>query len=191
MSLSWLPNALCLLRMSLAVPTAWFLWHQQYDITFIVFLIAAITDGLDGYIAKRFNWTSELGKILDPLADKILLVTVFITLALIGKVALWLVTLVVVRDLIISFGAILYRKLYGSLAEAAPSLISKVNTVMQISYVLAAVFVSVINMPSLTTITVLGYVTAGTTIISGVDYIVTYGQRARIIHRNRLMSDKS
>jgi cardiolipin synthase len=177
--------------MSLAVPTAWFLWHQQYGITFIVFLIAAITDGLDGYIAKRFNWTSELGKILDPLADKILLVTVFITLALIGKVALWLVTLVVARDVIISFGAIMYRKLFGPLTEAAPSLISKVNTVIQISYVLAAVFASAMNTPSPTTITVLGYVTAATTIISGADYMVTYGRRARAIHRNRAIPGKS
>jgi len=191
MRLSWLPNALCILRMSLAVPTAWFLWHQRYDITFIVFLIAAITDGLDGYIAKRFKWTSELGKILDPLADKILLVTVFITLALIGKVALWLVALVVIRDLIISFGAIIYRKLFGSLVEAAPSLISKVNTVVQISYVLAAVFASAMNTPSLTTIAVLGYVTAATTIISGADYMVTYGQRARAIHRSRSIQNKS
>src|SRR4051812_33224514 len=142
MSMYWLPNALCVLRMLLAVPVAWFLYHGQYDVTFVVFFIAAISDGLNGYIAKRFNWTSELGKMLDPLADKLLLVTVFITLAIVGKVAPWLVTLVVVRDVVIAVGAAIYRRMAGSLADTGPTWISKVNTVMQISYVLAAISAS-------------------------------------------------
>jgi cardiolipin synthase len=169
--------------MLLAVPTAWFLTHGQYEITFVVFLIAAITDGLDGFIAKRFNWTSELGKVLDPMADKLLLVTVFITLAIIGKVALWLVVLVVVRDVIIAVGAAIYRRMSGSLSGAAPTLISKLNTVVQISYVLAAISSTVTSWPSAVMVELLGYVTALTTVISGVDYIVTYSKRAANLHR--------
>jgi len=183
MSIPWLPNALCVLRMLLAVPVAWFLYHERYDVTFVVFFIAAISDGLDGYIAKRFNWTSELGKILDPLADKLLLVTVFITLAMIGKVAPWLVTLVVARDIIIAVGATLYRRMAGSLENTGPTWISKVNTVMQISYVLAAILASSVSWPGATTISMLGYITAGTTIISGVDYVITYSRRAAALHR--------
>lgn len=189
MTLSWVPNALCVLRMLLALPTAWFLFHQQYDVTFAVFFFAAITDGLDGFIAKRFNWTSELGKMLDPLADKLLLVTVFITLAVIGKVAVWLAVLVVLRDAIITFGAIIYRSVYGPLTGAAPTLISKINTVMQIVYVLAAMLAAITTAwPKIITITVLGYITAATTIISGGDYVLTYTKRAVALHRSRAAS---
>ncbi|HEX2583547.1 MAG TPA: CDP-alcohol phosphatidyltransferase family protein [Steroidobacteraceae bacterium] len=179
----WLPNALCVLRMLLALPVAWFLYHERYDVTFFVFFVAAVTDGLDGYIAKRFNWTTELGKILDPLADKLLLVTVFITLTIIGKVAPWLVTLVVLRDVIIAVGATIYRSMAGSLADSSPTWISKVNTVMQISYVLAAIAASSVSWPSAEAISVLGYITAGTTVISGADYIITYSKRAAALHR--------
>ena len=191
MNFSWLPNALCVLRMLLAVPTAWYLYHQQYDVTFALFLVAAITDGLDGFVAKRFRWTSELGQILDPLADKLLLVTVFVTLAVIGKVALWLALLVVGRDLVITFGAIAYRRLYGPLVGAAPTFISKVNTVMQIAYVLAVMLAAISKWPASIIITILSYLTATTTIISGVDYIVTYGKRAAAVHRHRTMPSQS
>jgi len=169
--------------MLLAVPVAWFLYHQRYDVTFVVFFIAAITDGLDGYIAKRFNWTSELGKLLDPLAYNRLLVTVFVTLALIGKVAPWLVTLVVARDVIIAVGATIYRRMAGSLVDTGPTWISKVNTVVQISYVLAAISASSVSWPGPQVISMLGYLTAGTTIISGADYIITYSKRAAALHR--------
>ena len=84
-----------------------------------MFAFAAATDGLDGFLAKRFGWMSELGKILDPLADKILLVGVFITLAALGVVPLWLAATAVARDVIITAGAITYNALYGYRARAA------------------------------------------------------------------------
>src|ERR1700712_3613895 len=86
MNLRWLPNGLCVLRMLLAPPTAWLLLHGEYWLTLLVFFVAAITDAADGYLAKRFGWETELGKALDLLADKLLLVTVFITLAVLGLV---------------------------------------------------------------------------------------------------------
>ncbi len=191
MSLRWLPNFLCVLRMLLAAPTAWFLFHQQYDITIVVFFLAAITDGLDGFLAKRFNWTTELGKILDPLADKFLLVTVFITLAAIGKMPLWLAALVVSRDIVITAGAIVYRRLYGPLIGAAPTLISKLNTVMQIVYVLAVIAVAITAWPFDNIIVVLAFITAATTLISGADYIITNSKRAAAMRRNRTNSADS
>src|SRR5687767_7640096 len=96
-----LPNALCVLRMILAVPVAWLLARDQYGATLGVFAFAAVTDALDGFLAKRFGWESELGKILDPLADKVLLVTSFITLTVVTHVPLWLAILVVSRDVVI------------------------------------------------------------------------------------------
>jgi cardiolipin synthase len=108
-----IPNALCILRMLLVVPVAWLLVTDNYRLTLAMFAFAAATDGLDGFLAKRFGWTSELGKILDPLADKILLVGVFITLAAIGVVPVWLAATAVLRDVTITAGAIIYKGLFG------------------------------------------------------------------------------
>ena len=95
--LKHIPNALCVLRMLLVVPVAWLLVHDDFRTTLWVFGFAAVTDGLDGFLAKRFGWTSELGKILDPLADKILLVSVFLLLAYLGLVPIWLAAAAVAR----------------------------------------------------------------------------------------------
>ena len=105
-----------------------------------LFAFAAATDGLDGFLAKRFGWTSELGKILDPLADKILLVGVFITLAALGFVPLWLAVTAVARDVVITVGAILYNWLYGYRElQGRPTVISKLNTLCQIIFLLLIV----------------------------------------------------
>src|SRR5262245_38773985 len=122
-----IPNALCVLRMLLVLPVGWLLWTGDFSATLWVFGFAAATDGLDGFLAKRCGWTSELGKILDPLADKILLVGVFIVLGALRLVPLWLALTAVARDLVISFGAIIYNKLYGY-PNGRPTTISKINT---------------------------------------------------------------
>jgi cardiolipin synthase len=183
MNFSWIPNGLCVLRMLLAFPIAWLLLHGQFWLTFGVFFIAAVTDALDGFIAKRCHWTSELGKILDPLADKLLLVTVFIALATIARVPLWLAALVVVRDVVITAGAITYRVIYGPLVDAAPTLVSKLNTLVQIIYVLGVMSAALIAWPSVQLLNGWGWVVALTTLVSGVDYVVTYGRRAAAMRR--------
>src|SRR4029450_5222530 len=122
-----IPNALCFLRMLLVVPVAWLLVTDNYRFTLAMFFFAAATDGLDGFLAKRFGWTSELGKIIDPLADKILLVGVFITLAALGAVPVWLAAAAVARDVIITAGAITYNALYGY-PHGRPTIASKLNT---------------------------------------------------------------
>src|SRR5918994_5135105 len=133
-----IPNALCILRMLLVVPVAWLLFTDNYRLTLLLFAFAAATDGLDGFLAKRFGWTSELGKILDPLADKILLVGVFVTLAALGFVPIWLAVTAVLRDVTITAGAIAYNALYGY-PNGRPTIISKINTGCQILYLLLAV----------------------------------------------------
>ena len=97
-SLRFIPNALCILRMLLVVPVAWLLANHEFRLTLWLFAFAAATDGLDGFLAKRCGWTTELGKILDPLADKILLVGVFLTLAIMGLVPLWLAITAIVAS---------------------------------------------------------------------------------------------
>ncbi|MBC7983772.1 MAG: CDP-alcohol phosphatidyltransferase family protein [Candidatus Obscuribacterales bacterium] len=173
-----LPNALCVLRMLLAIPVAVTLAAGNYRATLILFGFAAITDALDGYLAKRFNWTSELGKALDPLADKILLVAAVIALALLSHIPMWLAVAVVARDVIITAGAITYRVLYGPLTDARPTAISKINTLVQIAYVLCVVAALALNLDWPTWTVVLATLVIVTTVASGIDYVATYAQLA-------------
>jgi cardiolipin synthase len=172
-----IPNALCILRMLLVVPVAWLLSAGEYQLTLWVFAFAGFTDGLDGFLAKRCGWMSELGKILDPLADKILLVSVFITLAALGIVPLWLAATAVLRDVTITAGAISYNALYGY-PNGKPTLISKINTGCQILYLLLAVAAKAGHWVPDTALVVLGAMVFVTTVVSGIDYVVTYTRKA-------------
>ena len=179
-----IPNALCVFRMLLVAPVAWLLAQGLYWETLWVFGVAAITDGLDGFLAKRFGWTSELGKILDPLADKILLVSVFITLALLGFVPIWLAATAVLRDVTITAGAIAYNALYGY-PNGRPTPISKLNTLCQIVYLLTVVGARAFEQSWDVLLTILGALVFVTTVVSGLDYVITYTRKAVAASRQR------
>jgi cardiolipin synthase (CMP-forming) len=179
-----IPNALSVLRMLLVAPVAWLLLDNEYRLTLGVFAVAAATDGLDGFLAKRCGWTSELGKILDPLADKILLVGVFVTLAILGVVPVWLAAVAVGRDVVITTGAILYNWLYGY-PHGRPTAVSKLNTLCQILYLLVLVTAHAAGQTSEIAITVLGALVFVTTVVSGLDYVITYTRKAMDASRQR------
>jgi cardiolipin synthase (CMP-forming) len=180
-----LPNALCVLRMLLAVPVAILLLRGELGWTLAIFAVAAVTDGLDGFLAKRFHWTSQLGKILDPLADKILLVTAFVTLAILGPVPSWLAATVVARDVAITLGAIAYRYWIGPLDDAKPTAISKLNTLLQVAFVLLIVAGAVFRFSLPIAAMVLATLVVVATVASGIDYVATYIQRALALSRSR------
>jgi cardiolipin synthase (CMP-forming) len=181
-----IPNALCILRMLLVVPVAWLLVTDNYRLTLAMFAFAAATDGLDGFLAKRFGWTSELGKILDPLADKILLVGVFVTLAALGVVPLWLAATAVLRDVTITAGAIIYKGLYGyGELQGRPTAVSKLNTLCQIVFLLLVVAARAGDFAPRIAITILGALVFITTVVSGLDYVITYSRRAIEVSRRR------
>jgi cardiolipin synthase len=160
------------------------IYAHDFRNTLWLFGVAAFSDGVDGYLAKRFDWTSELGKVLDPLADKLLLVTVFIMLALIGDTPVWLATVVVARDVIIGAGALTYMALFGPLhGRATP--VSKFNTGAQLLYVLAAVASLAFGRPSPEVVLGLGAGVFVTTCVSGLDYIISYIRRAHAVARAR------
>jgi cardiolipin synthase (CMP-forming) len=182
--LRFIPNALCVLRMLLVVPVMWLLTTGDFASTLWLFAFAAATDGLDGFLAKRCGWTSELGKILDPLADKILLVGTYITLALIGLVPVWLAVAVVGRDVVITVGAILYNWIYGY-PNGRPTGISKLNTLCQIVFALLIVGSHAAGRVPELAITVLGALVFVTTIVSGLDYVITYARKAIEASRER------
>jgi cardiolipin synthase len=176
-ALRHIPNALSVFRMLLVVPVALLLRQEKFQLTLAVFAFAAATDGLDGFLAKRCGWASELGKILDPLADKILLVGVFITLAMMDLVPIWLAATAVARDVVITAGALTYQCLYGY-PHGKPTPVSKLNTLCQISYLLLIVAASAIGTALPTATTVLGALVFVTTVVSGMDYVITYTQKA-------------
>jgi cardiolipin synthase len=193
MNLRWLPNGLCVLRMLLVLPVAWLLLRGEFILTLVVFFIAAVTDAADGFLAKRYHWESELGKILDPLADKLLLITVFVTLANLQLVPVWLAALAVLRDLIITIGAIFYRVLYGPIVGAAPTLLSKLNTLVQIMYVCGVVSAAAlhgmdISWPPAWLLNSGSGVVVLTTLFSGSDYVLTYSKRAALAHREKRLT---
>ncbi|MDH4260400.1 MAG: CDP-alcohol phosphatidyltransferase family protein [Gammaproteobacteria bacterium] len=184
MNLSAVPNVICVMRMALAVPIVWLLAEGHYGATLLLFGIAAASDGLDGYLAKTFNWTSELGKVLDPVADKLLLVSVFITLTWLGLVPLWLAAVAVGRDVIIGVGAWVYKEMFGPV-EGRPTMPSKLNTLIQLLFVIAVVGRAAYpNVPEWLIIT-LGAMVFVTTVVSGVDYIRIYARKAIAVSRAR------
>ena len=124
------PNFLSLMRLGLAPLTVWLASERQWDATLWVFALAAVTDGLDGFLARVMNARTVLGMWLDPLADKALAVCIYMALAISGNLPLWLAVLVVLRDVLIIF----YAALDFSVGKppAAPLLLSKINTVAQI-----------------------------------------------------------
>ena len=131
-----IPNLITLGRVILVPIVFWLLLTGEMQAAFVLFVIAGISDGVDGFLAKRFGWTTELGAYLDPLADKLLLVCIFIALGVAGQLPLWLVIAVVSRDLLIVTGVVL-SWLLGNPVSIHPLVVSKLNTVSQI--VLASV----------------------------------------------------
>lgn len=126
-----IPNFLTLLRIVMVPVVVVLLSNQQYAQALLVFVAAGVTDGLDGWIAKTFDLQSALGAMLDPIADKLLLVSTYTTLAVLGDIPFWLLVLVVFRDFIIVGGYWLLVAMENKL-EVQPSLMSKLNTFFQI-----------------------------------------------------------
>jgi cardiolipin synthase (CMP-forming) len=172
-----IPNLICLFRIALIVPLVFAMREEQHQRIIVLFVLAAVSDGLDGYLAKRFNWTSDLGKILDPVADKLLLVTVFITAAWLDIAPWWLTAAAVARDVIIGFGALIYRVWFGPL-NGRPTVISKINTGMQIGYLLAVVLASATGFPPREVLEALAAIVIVTIVVSGVDYVSRFFSRA-------------
>lgn len=125
-----LPNLLTLLRFLLVPPVAWLILAGAYGEALLVFVLAGSSDALDGFLARRFGWGSRLGALLDPLADKLLLILSFICLSLVGLIPPWLVLVVLARDVLIVVGALCYRWRVGFL-EVSPSRLGKLSTFLQ------------------------------------------------------------
>lgn len=183
-----IPNLITGLRILLVAPFLWALLEERYSTALLLFVIAGVSDALDGFLAKYFGWTSELGGLLDPIADKLLLMGAILALGWLNELPGWLVALVILRDLLIVCGAISYHMLIERL-EAAPLMISKLNTLVQLMLVCAViVHYGMIPLPEIL-LTGLIALTAITTVWSGSAYVRQWSQRARNRRRNRSLDD--
>ncbi len=171
-----LPTLITMGRL-LAVPVAvWLILSGRMTAAFWLFVAAAVSDALDGFFARRFQVRSLLGSYLDPLADKVLLVSVYLTLGQLGHVAIWLVIMVVFRDLLILGGALLYLVLGQSL-QMQPLLISKLNTMAQLLLPTVVLARLGLGFDDAGVGAALVYVVAATTLASGGAYLAIWGWR--------------
>lgn len=177
MSLKDIPNLISTLRIALVVPVVWALVTEQFELALLLFAVAGISDGLDGFLAKHFQWESRLGSILDPIADKLLLVASFATLAWLGLLPLWLLWLVLARDILIISGGLAYHYYFGQF-DLTPLWSSKINTTLQIMLVLL-VMVQQQWLPSLDKLVTVGiWLVVASVINSGTEYVLIWGGRA-------------
>jgi cardiolipin synthase len=177
LSLRQIPNVISSIRIVLVAPIAVALAKHQLVTSIALFGVAALSDALDGFLAKRFGWQTDLGAVLDPAADKLLLATVFVVLAYLRLIPLWLMAAAVARDAIIVGGALLYRVCLGPL-DVRPSKLSKFNTLCQAAFILAVVGREEFSVPPAGLVVVLGALVFVTVTVSGIDYVLIYGRRA-------------
>ena len=171
-----LPNILCLIRIALIWPIVTALAARAMPTALVLFAAAAVSDGLDGYLAKRFNWTSELGKILDPVADKLLLITVFVEAAWLGLIPWWLTAAVVARDVMIGLGALVYRLWFGPV-RGRPTVLSKINTALQLLYVMLVMLDATAAVPPRELLDAAAAITLASTVLSGLHYVASFTRR--------------
>ena len=180
-----LPNLISCLRIALVAPLIVLLLEGNFEAALWIAVAAGLSDALDGFLARHFGWRSRLGSLLDPAADKLLLVAAYLCLAQVGQVAWALALLVLARDAVIVLGALAFHHVIGEF-EARPSLWSKATTLGQILFVLLVLASHAFAFHWQQH----GYawIIAALTVISGVDYIVRWGLRARNALRARKTS---
>lgn len=184
--MKYLPNIISMIRILLVIPAVHYLWHNEYGKALLVFFVAGVSDVLDGFLARRFGWISRLGSLLDPLGDKLLMTAIYFTLGLMGHLPMWLVALVIGRDVVIIIGALTYRLLIKQITMQH-LLISKLNTGFQILLVLSLIFQQFLQQSTFSSveqilaqaIPILIYIVTFTTLASGIAYVLIWSRRAR------------
>lgn len=166
-----LPNFITILRLLVSPVLAALLCYQRFYAAFGLVVFAGITDWLDGYAARKLNVSGKTGVLLDPLADKALLVTLFLALGYIRLIPLWLLALVIGRDLVIVIGSLLLR-IFRNVQRFVPSVLGKVSTFFQIVFVLLVLLSATFPHPIFTWLKNTALVlTTVLTALSGIGYV--------------------
>lgn len=177
-----LPNLLTGLRLLLALPVAWVILEERYDQALLLAAVAGISDALDGFLARRLQAESRLGALLDPIADKLLILAVFVSAAVVGLLPWWLTGLVILRDLVIVGGALAYRLLIGPL-QITPTLLSKANMALQIGFLVLLLAGALSGGLPVALLQLLMAVVAGMALGSGLQYVLLWSRKARLAGR--------
>jgi cardiolipin synthase len=182
MTLKWVPNAICALRILLVVPLVLAVLAGEYATALFLLVVAGASDGLDGFLAKTFDWRTRLGSLLDPAADKLLLVSAYAALAYVDLVPLAIVAFVVGRDVVIVAGALAYQWLVAPVV-GEPAAISKLNTACQLGFLFFTLTHAAYAWPPEISLVLLGAAVVFTSIVSGLNYVLRWGRRAwRMTH---------
>ncbi|MEM7220660.1 MAG: CDP-alcohol phosphatidyltransferase family protein [Pseudomonadota bacterium] len=177
-----LPNVITIFRILLVIPIVLLMWRESYGLALLLTVIAGVSDAIDGALARRYDWSSDVGVALDPIADKLLVSALMIVFMLQGHVPLWVGIIVLARDAIILLGAALYRALFEK-TNFRPTFLSKANTAIAIA-TLSLVLLHLLRVSPLSDWALLVldphlfYVLAVLGVASGADYVVTWGARA-------------
>lgn len=174
MSIAQLPNLITLARIASVPVLILALDQQDYALALAIFVIAGLSDGLDGLIAKRYHCATRLGGILDPAADKILLVGAYVMLTVLGHLPFWLMVVVAFRDLLIVGGYVVYTSMYGPV-QMRPSRLSKFNTLAQIVLVVLVLVQQATGVGHVGVVDAFVYIVLATTVASGMHYLWTWG----------------
>jgi cardiolipin synthase len=178
MMLKYIPNLLTLFRLALIAPFFLYLHLHEYADALYTFLLAGLTDATDGWLARHYNWQSFFGSFVDPLADKLLVMSSFISLALLGSLPWWLVSLVILRDVSIFFGILGWYWFIRRKLNFEPTLLSKLNTALQLLLVVVCLAeLAYYQSPDLLFNVLIG-LTAVTTVITYVDYMRIWAVKA-------------
>ena len=182
-----LPNLITISRLLLTPYIVWLLLIESYFLGFIFFLLSGISDALDGFLAKRFNQKTLLGSYLDPIADKFLIVSAIVLLGYNGYVPIWLIIIIVSRDIAI-FGAVIISWMLGTNLRIEPLIISKINTFLQLFYIVMT-FAVILNNEFLTELIlsihdVTTYLIAVSTILSWLFYLRVWLINVNSVNKN-------
>lgn len=182
LTLAYLPNLITVGRLVLTPLTVMAMVDGRFGIAFWLFVTAGLSDAIDGIVARQFNARTMIGAYLDPIADKVLLVSVYVTLGVNDQLPHWLVILVVARDVAIVGGVLLFATI-GSGPAVHPLMVSKVNTAMQIILAVIVLGQLGLDIADFGLTPVFCYIVGATTIASGVAYLVVWSRKAMALEK--------
>jgi cardiolipin synthase len=171
-----IPNLLTIMRLLLTVPIVYFLFERRFEPAFYLLLLAGLSDGVDGYLARAYHWHSRLGSLLDPLADKMLMLGVFTMLTYLHQVPVWLLSIVILREVVLMSGTVVLHCVVGPY-DIEPIIISKVNTFLQIILTFLLIFNLSYHFVPVAWVNGLMYVVFTTTLVSMLAYMWIWSRR--------------
>jgi cardiolipin synthase len=178
-----LPNIISLIRVSLLLPFLSFLQAGSYQAAFYTFLIAGLSDGIDGKIARTFDCKTVLGSYLDPLSDKLFILSSLIALSYLQLIPLYLTGILIARDLLILIAVLIWRFVFLEKKELRPSLIGKLNMLLQTGFILLVLYQKAFNPLSNRLYDGMLVLLIGTSIISLLQYALPFWRRLKVFFR--------